>query len=51
MKEMPNAVETAVELAKEVQIRDLYIMALEAEANGETLADFIKKLELMMNKA
>lgn len=51
MSKMPNAIETAVSLAKDIQIRDIYILALEAETNGETLADFIKKLELMMNKS
>ena len=47
---VPSATETAVELAKSIAIRDIYILAKDAERNGKTLSEFIETLEVLKNK-
>ena len=48
---LASPTETAVKLAKELATKELYILALQAQARGESLEDFIKTIEAVMNKS
>lgn len=47
MDEMANVAELAIKEAKAAELRKIINLALKADANGETLSDFIAKLEAM----
>lgn len=48
---MASPTETAVKLAKELAVKDIYILALQAQARGESLEDFIKTVEAVISQA
>ena len=49
MKGMTSA-EVLRAVTEESTIREIYIMALEAEKAGKSLKDFVKELEARLNK-
>lgn len=48
MKKVPSPTEIAVSLAKEATVKEIYILAVKANEEGKTLAEFIETLEVKM---